>query len=81
MMDRGKFVERALLILALSSISSLALITVFIFMEGLPLILHTGLKDFILSSHWAPTKGYFGISAMIVFVSPLPRMIGVRIIR
>jgi phosphate ABC transporter permease protein PstC len=66
MRGQGKFVERVLFLLALSAISSLILITVFIFMEGLPLILHTGLKDFILSSHWAPTKGYFGIFAMII---------------
>ncbi len=66
MMGRGRFVERVLFLLALSSIGSLILITVFIFMEGLPLILQTGLKDFILSSHWAPTKGHFGIAAMII---------------
>lgn len=65
-MARGKFIERVLLLLALSSISSLALITFFIFLEGLPLILHTGLQKFIASSHWAPTKGHFGILAMIV---------------
>jgi phosphate ABC transporter permease protein PstC len=64
--DKGKFVERVLFLLALSSISSLVIITVFIFMEGLPLIFHTGLKDFVLSTHWAPTKGHFGIGAMIV---------------
>ena len=65
-MDQGKFVERVLFLLALSSISSLVVITVFIFLEGLPLIFQTGLKDFIFSSHWAPTKGHFGIGAMIV---------------
>ncbi len=65
-MISGKFIERVLLTLALSAIGSLALITVFIFLEGLPLILHTGLKDFLFSSHWAPTKGFFGIAAMIV---------------
>jgi phosphate transport system permease protein len=64
--DKGKFVERVLFLLALSAISSLVIITIFIFMEGLPLIFHTGLKDFIFSSHWAPTKGHFGIAAMIV---------------
>lgn len=62
----GKCIERILFILALSSIGSLALITVFIFLEGLPLILSTGLGDFLFSSHWAPTKGHFGIAAMIV---------------
>jgi phosphate transport system permease protein len=65
-MHREKFIERVLLLLALSSIGSLALITIFIFLEGFPLILATGLKHFILSSHWAPTKGHFGILAMII---------------
>jgi phosphate ABC transporter permease protein PstC len=64
--DKGKFVERVLFLLALSSIGSLVIITIFIFEEGLPLIMHTGLKDFILSTHWAPTKGFFGIGAMII---------------
>ncbi|MEW6657437.1 MAG: phosphate ABC transporter permease subunit PstC [Thermodesulfobacteriota bacterium] len=65
-MDKGKFIERVLFLLALSSISSLVIITIFIFVEGLPLIMHTGVKDFIFSTHWAPTKGFFGIGAMIV---------------
>jgi phosphate transport system permease protein len=65
-MHREKFIERVLLLLALSSIGSLALITVFIFLEGFPLIVSTGLQNFILSSHWAPTKGHFGILAMII---------------
>ncbi|MFZ5447873.1 MAG: phosphate ABC transporter permease subunit PstC [Thermodesulfobacteriota bacterium] len=66
MMHGEKFIERGLLLLALSSIGSLALITIFIFLEGFPLILSTGLEKFILSSHWAPTKGHFGILAMII---------------
>jgi phosphate ABC transporter permease protein PstC len=65
-MHREKFIERVLLLLALSSIGSLSLITIFIFLEGFPLILSTGLQNFILSSHWAPTKGHFGILAMII---------------
>jgi phosphate ABC transporter permease protein PstC len=65
-MDRGKFVQRVLLLLALSSISSLALITIFIFIEGVPLIASAGLGNFIASSYWAPTKGHFGILAMII---------------
>jgi phosphate ABC transporter permease protein PstC len=60
------FIERVLLFLALSSIGSLLIITVFIFEEGLPLIAQTGLKNFLLSSHWAPTRGHFGILAMII---------------
>ncbi len=65
-MSREKFIERVLLLLALSAITSLLLITIFIFEEGMPLIWHTGLGKFLLSSHWAPTKGYFGIAAMIL---------------
>jgi phosphate transport system permease protein len=65
-MHREKFIERVLLLLALSSVGSLALITVFIFLEGFPLILSAGLQNFIFSSHWAPTKGHFGILAMII---------------
>jgi phosphate transport system permease protein len=65
-MDREKFIEWLLFVLALSAIGSLALITIFIFLEGFPLILYTGVKNFIFSSHWAPTKGHFGILAMII---------------
>ncbi|MEJ2092367.1 MAG: phosphate ABC transporter permease subunit PstC [Syntrophobacterales bacterium] len=65
-MKKELFIERTLFLLALSSIGSLLLITVFIFWEGLPLITHTGLKNFLLSSHWAPTRGHFGILAMII---------------
>jgi phosphate transport system permease protein len=65
-MNRGKLIERVLFLLALSAIGSLLLITIFIFKEGLPLIWHTGLKNFLLSTHWAPTKGHFGILAMII---------------
>jgi phosphate ABC transporter permease protein PstC len=60
------FIERVLLFLALSSIGSLVTITVFIFWEGIPLIASAGLKNFLLSSHWAPTRGHFGILAMII---------------
>jgi phosphate ABC transporter permease protein PstC len=65
-MHREKFIERVLLLLAMSSVGSLALITVFIFLEGFPLILSAGIENFIFSSHWAPTKGHFGILAMII---------------
>ena len=65
-MKKELFIERLLLFLALSSIGSLLLITIFIFLEGVPLIAHTGLKNFLLSSHWAPTRGHFGILAMII---------------
>jgi phosphate ABC transporter permease protein PstC len=55
-----------LTILALSAISSLALITAFIFKEGLPIIFRVGLREFVLSSDWYPGEGQFGIFPFIV---------------
>lgn len=60
-----RLVERILLLLALSSIGVLALITVFIFREGCPLIFKVGLSNF-LSTTWRPGDGRFGISLMII---------------
>lgn len=63
---KEKIIEKVLTILAFSAIGVLLLITIFIFKEGLPLILKTGLKDFLFNAKWAPTKGHFGILSMIV---------------
>jgi len=60
-----KVVERGMLLLALSSIGVLALITVFIFRAGGPLVFRAGLGNF-LSTEWHPTAGSYGISLMIV---------------
>ncbi|MCX5674390.1 MAG: phosphate ABC transporter permease subunit PstC [Planctomycetota bacterium] len=65
-MRREKIIALALLVTALSAISGLALITAFIFKEGLPIMLTVGLEKFILSSDWYPTEGAFGIFPMIV---------------
>jgi phosphate ABC transporter permease protein PstC len=56
------------MLVALSAVSALALITVFIFREGLPIMAKVGLKDFIFSSAWYPTDAHpsFGILPMIV---------------
>jgi phosphate transport system permease protein len=65
-MTREKFLERGFLLVALSSISILALIALFIFVEGVPLMWKTGLKSFLLGDRWYPSKGSFGIFPMIV---------------
>jgi len=52
--------------LALSSISALALITVFIIVNGVPIISKVGLLKFIFGMSWAPSRGEFGIFPMIV---------------
>jgi len=65
-LERQNWIERSLLLIALSAVGSLALITLFIFVEGLPVLIKAGLGNFLTSTHWAPTKGDFGIFAMIV---------------
>jgi len=64
--DRETNVQRLLLVIALSAITSLLLIAVFIFKEGVPFILQVGLRNFLLSSDWRPHAGKFGIYPMIV---------------
>ncbi len=66
MQFKEKIIEKTFLLIALSSISILALITFFIFEEGSPLILKIGLKAFLLGEKWIPSKGLFGIFPMIM---------------
>ena len=54
------------LIFALSSISVLALITVFIIMRGAPIIAQVGIINFVFGMEWAPSRGLFGIFPMII---------------
>jgi phosphate ABC transporter permease protein PstC len=52
--------------MALSALSGLAIITAFIFKEGVPIIAKVGIRRFIFSSDWYPLEGAFGIFPMIV---------------
>ncbi|HEY3314332.1 MAG TPA: phosphate ABC transporter permease subunit PstC [Bacillota bacterium] len=61
-----KGVERVLTAIAFSSIAVLALITVFIFVGGIPAIAKTGLWSFVSGHRWAPSRQAFGIFPMIV---------------
>ncbi|MCL2494566.1 MAG: phosphate ABC transporter permease subunit PstC [Oscillospiraceae bacterium] len=63
---REKLSGRIFLALAISSVAALALITVFILVQGLPIIKSVGLIDFVFGMTWAPTQGEFGIFPMIV---------------
>ncbi len=63
---KEKIIEKILLLVALSSISILALIAFFIFEQGLPLILKIGPGAFILGERWVPSQGSFGILPMII---------------
>lgn len=58
-------VERALRLIALSSILVLLSITFFIFKEGAPFVHRIGLGNFF-STEWHPTAQRYGISYMIV---------------
>lgn len=59
-------VELTLLAVALTSTTVLALIALFIFGEGLPIVAKVGLGQFLFGTRWAPTVGVFGIFPMIV---------------
>ena len=63
---RKNLSKRIFFALALSSISALALITIFIIANGVPIIAEVGLWDFIFGMSWAPGHGEFGIFPMIV---------------
>jgi len=63
---RGELSERIFLVLALSSISVLALITVFIIINGVPIIAEVGVINFVFGMSWAPSHGEFGIFPMII---------------
>lgn len=58
-------IERILLFAALSAVSTLALITIFILREGLPVMLDRGLFSFLGGVTWAPGRGEFGLLPMI----------------
>jgi phosphate transport system permease protein len=55
-----------LLAVALTSTTVLALIALFIFVEGVPIISRLGLPAFLFGDRWAPSAGSFGIWPMIV---------------
>lgn len=63
---KEKLTGRVLLLIALSALSVLALITVFIFIKGVPIIAKVGVFNFVFGTKWAPSQGAFGIFPMII---------------
>lgn len=61
-----KFVSKLLFLAACSSTAILALIALFIFKEGLPIMIKSGFGHFLLGKVWAPLDGQFGIFPFIV---------------
>jgi phosphate ABC transporter permease protein PstC len=58
-------IERILRLAALSAVSTLALITLFILREGLPVVFDLGPMAFLGGVTWAPSRGEFGLLPMI----------------
>ncbi|MCL1795108.1 MAG: phosphate ABC transporter permease subunit PstC [Oscillospiraceae bacterium] len=63
---KEKLSGRIFFALALSSISALVLITVFIVVQGAPIIGKVGFFKFVFGMEWAPSQGKYGIFPMIV---------------
>jgi phosphate transport system permease protein len=63
---KDTYLSLAFFLVALSTLSVLAVITIFIFVEGLPLINKVGVFNFIFGMKWAPSQGEYGIFPMIV---------------
>ncbi len=64
--DKG--VHSGFLVIALFSITALFLIVVFLFMEGIPILDHVSIKEFVFGKYWYPTDdpADFGILSLIL---------------
>ena len=60
-----KIIRLALLTIAFSAVSILAVITVFIFTEGTPIMFKYGFKSFLFGLDWYPSERSFGLLPMI----------------
>jgi len=60
-----KLTRLALLMIAFSAVSILAVITIFIFSEGTPIMFRYGFKKFLFGLDWYPTEKSFGLLPMI----------------
>src|SRR5665648_327553 len=61
-----KTIEKLILISAIVTTVSVALITVFIFKTGMPIVLKYRVLDFITGTDWSPTNNIFGIMPLII---------------
>lgn len=60
------FMQGVFFIAACASVLAVALICVFIFMNGVPAMKEIGFFDFLSGEKWRPTSGVFGIWPMII---------------
>jgi phosphate transport system permease protein len=61
-----RLIHIALLVVAFSAVSALAIITLFIFKEGTPILFKYGFKSFLLGLNWYPSEQSFGLLPMII---------------
>lgn len=61
-----KLMELILLLGASVSVIAILLITLFIFVKGMPLIAKVGIGSFIFNLDWSPTRNSFGIGTMLL---------------
>src|SRR3989338_10447192 len=61
-----KFISKLLFLAATSSTAILALIAIFIFKEGVPIMAKSGVAHFLFGSEWQPLQGQFGIFPFII---------------
>jgi phosphate transport system permease protein len=59
-------IEKGLFLTALSSILIIALIIVFIFVEGYPALQSYGILNFIFGMNWSPSEDQYGVFPMII---------------
>ena len=65
MKTNERIIENIIRISAAASVAAVALITVFIFITGMPVIAKTGLYNFVTGTDWSPTAGIYGILPLI----------------
>lgn len=59
-------IEKGLFLMAVSSIIIIAVIILFIFLEGFPAIQDTGFFNFLFGMVWSPSDGEYGVFPMII---------------
>ncbi|MBF0452748.1 MAG: phosphate ABC transporter permease subunit PstC [Candidatus Magnetomorum sp.] len=66
--NKEKTVQSFFFMIALASILILLMISIFLFMEGLPILNHVSIKDFLFGEYWYPTSDPpdFGIFPLII---------------
>lgn len=70
------------LLAALCSIAAVALICIFLFMNGIPAMKEIGFGEFLSGRQWRPSNGYYGIFPFIlgsIYITGLALLIGVPI--